>query len=222
MSKTEPKTTVEWNELNWRKIQKATFKLQKRIYRAYISGNVQKGRRLQKTLINSYYNRLLAVRLQHLTYKRLRRWADRRHPNKSKHWVSDKYWKTVEDDNWVFKATGEHEKELIKHSSVPITRYTKVTGEESPFNGDTLYWGKRMNNHPEIKKSIANLLKQQKGKCNWCKLPFQEEEKLEEDHIIPVKAGGSNKRENFQLLHRHCHDEKTRDDLKIIKAYKQS
>ncbi len=63
MSKTDLNSnTVEWNELNWRKIQKATFKLQKRIYRAYISGDEQKGRRLQKTLINSYYNRLLAVR----------------------------------------------------------------------------------------------------------------------------------------------------------------
>ncbi len=63
MSKTDLKVnTVEWNELNWRKIHKATFKLQKRIYQAYINGNVRKGRRLQKTLINSYYNRLLAVR----------------------------------------------------------------------------------------------------------------------------------------------------------------
>ena len=53
---------MEWRELNWRKIQKAVWKLPKRIYRAYISGNVRKGRRLQKTLINSYYNRLLAVR----------------------------------------------------------------------------------------------------------------------------------------------------------------
>ena len=161
------------------------------------------------------------TKLQHLTYKRLRRWADRRHPNKSKHWVSDKYWKTVEDDKWVFKTTGKYETELLKHSKVAITRHTKVIGEESPYNGDTLYWGERMSNHPEIKKSLANLLKKQRGKCNWCGLSFQEGEKLEKDHIIPVKAGGSNKRENFQLLHNHCHDEKTRDDLKAIKAHKQ-
>ncbi len=63
MSKTDLKSnTVEWNTINWRKIQKAVFKLQKRIYRAYVSGDVRKGRRLQKTLINSYYNRLLSVR----------------------------------------------------------------------------------------------------------------------------------------------------------------
>jgi len=63
MSKTDLQVnTVEWNTINWRKIQKVVFKMQKRIYRAYISGNVRKGRRLQKTLIKSYYNRLLAVR----------------------------------------------------------------------------------------------------------------------------------------------------------------
>jgi RNA-directed DNA polymerase len=56
MSNTELKPTVEWNELNWRKIQKAIFKLQKRIYRAYVNGDIRKGRRLQKTLIKSYYN----------------------------------------------------------------------------------------------------------------------------------------------------------------------
>lgn len=63
MSKTDSKmNTVEWNQLPWRKIQKAVWKLQKRIYRAYVNGDVKKGRRLQKTLIKSYYNRLLSVR----------------------------------------------------------------------------------------------------------------------------------------------------------------
>lgn len=54
--------TVEWNQLDWRKVELAVWKLQKRIYRAYVNGDVKKGRRLQKTLIKSYYNRLLSVR----------------------------------------------------------------------------------------------------------------------------------------------------------------
>ena len=63
MSNTDShKNTEEWNQLDWRKIHKAVFKLQKRIYRAFSDGDVRKGRRLQKTLLNSYYNRLLSVR----------------------------------------------------------------------------------------------------------------------------------------------------------------
>ena len=158
--------------------------------------------------------------LTRLTYLRIRRWADRRHSNKSKTWVSEKYWKTEKDDNWVFKSTGKYETALIKHAKVEITRHTKVKGEVSPYDGKTLYWGKRMSNHPEMKKSVTLLLKKQKGKCNWCGLPFQEGDKLDSDHIQPVKAGGSNKLDNRQLLHKHCHDIKTKSDLKIIKRYK--
>ena len=54
--------SVAWNELPWRKIQKAVFKLQKRIYQAEQNGDEAKVRKLQKTLINSYYAKLLAVR----------------------------------------------------------------------------------------------------------------------------------------------------------------
>ncbi len=159
-------------------------------------------------------------KIANLAYLRIRRWADRRHPKKSKTWVSNKYWKTVKEDNWVFKSAGKYETALIKHAKIEITRHTKVKGEISPYDGKTLYWGKRMSNHPEIKKSVANLLKKQKGKCNWCGLPFQEGDKLENDHIQPVKAGGSNQLDNRQLLHKHCHDIKTKSDLKVIKQHK--
>ena len=63
MSKTDSQlNTVEWNQINWRQVQKSVFKMQKRIYRAFSSGDVRQGRRLQKTLLKSYYNRLLSVR----------------------------------------------------------------------------------------------------------------------------------------------------------------
>ncbi len=65
MSKTHPipkLNSVEWSAINWRKVELTTFKLQKRIYQASKEDNVQKLRRLQKTLLNSYYAKLLAVR----------------------------------------------------------------------------------------------------------------------------------------------------------------
>ena len=62
MFKTRCKNRVKWDEIDWRKVDKSVFKLQKRIYRAYVNGDVKKGKRLQKTLINSYNSRLLAVR----------------------------------------------------------------------------------------------------------------------------------------------------------------
>ncbi len=58
----------------------------------------------------------------------------------------------------------------------------------------------------------AKLLKQQKGKCQECGLHFQEWDVMEIDHKIPRAIGGKDKWENLQLLHRHCHDEKTAED----------
>ena len=54
--------TVEWKHLNWRKLEKAVFKLQKRIYKASLRGDVKATRRLQKTLMKSWYAKCLAVR----------------------------------------------------------------------------------------------------------------------------------------------------------------
>jgi RNA-directed DNA polymerase len=157
------------------------------------------------------------TKIGRLVYLRLMRWASRRHPNKNKHWIVNKYWKTIGGDNWVF---GEREgATLIKHQSTAITRPTKVIGELSPYDGNTLYWAKRKGSHPELKDSIARLLKKQKGKCNWCNLTFQDGDLIETDHIIP-KAIGGNVKDNLQLLHRHCHDVKTKSDLIAIKKHK--
>jgi len=62
MSKTRDNLTVEWNQINWRKAERLTFKLQKRIYRASERGDVKAVRKLQKTLINSWSNKAIAVR----------------------------------------------------------------------------------------------------------------------------------------------------------------
>jgi RNA-directed DNA polymerase len=59
---------------------------------------------------------------------------------------------------------------------------------------------------------VATLLKKQKGICAQCNLHFREEDVMEIDHIIPKSKGGKDKYDNWQLLHRHCHDTKTTRD----------
>jgi len=62
MSKTSVKTTVEWNQTDWRKLERKVFKLQKRIFQASSRGDLKAVRRLQKTLMRSWSARMLAVR----------------------------------------------------------------------------------------------------------------------------------------------------------------
>ncbi|BAZ46486.1 reverse transcriptase homolog [Chondrocystis sp. NIES-4102] len=158
-------------------------------------------------------------KIDHLLFLKLYSWAKRRHPNKNKHWIKDKYWHTIDNNNWRF--TTEDKKYILHlHSRTPIKRHIKVKNEASIYDGELIYWATRRGKHPETKPQVARLLKQQKGKCNYCKLTFKSEDKIEIDHITPSKAGGNNSTENLQLLHKHCHDGKTKDDFLLIKKYK--
>ena len=51
-----------WNQLPWKKLEKHTFRIQKRIYRASQRGNVRAVHTLQKLLTKSEAARLVAVR----------------------------------------------------------------------------------------------------------------------------------------------------------------
>lgn len=56
------KVRYEWNEIPWRKLEKSSFKLQKRIYRASKCKDVKKMHNLQRLLLKSTSARMLAVR----------------------------------------------------------------------------------------------------------------------------------------------------------------
>jgi RNA-directed DNA polymerase len=62
ISKTLNNQTVEWKDINWRKLERVTFKLQKRIFQASERGDVKAVRKLQKTLIRSWSAKCIAVR----------------------------------------------------------------------------------------------------------------------------------------------------------------
>lgn len=152
-------------------------------------------------------------RLGRLIFWKFWKWGVRRHPNKNRRWIRQKYFKTIEGNNWAFATkAGKNSLVLRQHSSTEIKRHIKVKGNASPYDGNWVYWSIRMGKHPEITVKVAKLLKQQKGKCAHCGSYFKDGESLEVDHIIPKSKGGKERNNNWQLLHRHCHDKKTSTD----------
>jgi 5-methylcytosine-specific restriction endonuclease McrA len=105
-----------------------------------------------------------------------------------------------------------------KHGQTPIKRHTKVQNRRSPYESDWVYWETRTARHPQLPKRVARLLRRQKGKCPWCGLHFKDGELLEVDHVIPTAKGGEDLPNNQQLLHGHCHDEKTVLDFSSVKG----
>ena len=112
---------------------------------------------------------------------------------------------------WTFQTkNGTY---LTKHTETPIERHVKVKGDKSPYDGDWTYWTKRMSKgYGGLPTKITKLIKRQKGRCNHCGQYFTSEDLVEIDHIQPKSRGGKDTYSNLQLLHRHCHDIKTRHD----------
>ncbi len=69
-------------------------------------------------------------KIDHIIWEILYSWAKRRHRNKSKHWIINKYWGKVGSRKWVFKDTNTA---LIKASDTPIVRHIPLKLDKNPI-----------------------------------------------------------------------------------------
>jgi RNA-directed DNA polymerase len=158
---------------------------------------------------SNYYSAVCAkrcfARMDSYLFQQLWQWSKQRHPNKSAKWRARTYWHP-EQGRWQFAT---QECSLRLHRMTVIKRHVKVQGTRSPFDGNWVYWTKRQGNHPGTPPKMAYLIKRQQGKCAQCGLYVKDGDQLEIDHRIPKTLGGTDLYVNLQLLHRHCHDQKT-------------
>lgn len=161
----------------------------------------------------NYYSAAVSTdvfsKLSHLMFVKLWRWAKRRHSAKPAKWIAQKYWHPKRR-KWTFATSEGHT--LYEHPQTSVKYHIKVKGRKSPYDGDWVYWVNRKVHHPEIPIRIAKLLKRQSGRCTRCGLYFTLGDWLEVDHIIPTAMGGRDRYDNWQLLHKHCHHQKTAQD----------
>lgn len=152
-------------------------------------------------------------RLGNLLFALLYAWAKRRHPKKGKGWLVRKYWGVI--GGWRFQSA-DGQWRLRRHSETHYRCYLKVAGGRSPYDGDWRYWSVRLGYHPKVPPRVAQLLKRQEGKCRECGHWFRAGDVMEIDHLIPRYRGGTSGIHNLQLLHRHCHDQKTARDAERL------
>jgi len=142
-------------------------------------------------------------KMKFMTWEKLRRWTKRRHPNKTLKWCNNKYFHTVEEDNWTFST--KDGLALASHQDTPIKRHVKVKGTASPFNGDWAYWSNRRGKYPTTPPRVSKLIKLQKGRCKSCHLFLNSEDMVEVHHVDGNHK--NNRIANLALIHGHCHDE---------------
>jgi RNA-directed DNA polymerase len=161
---------------------------------------------------------------EYSTFRQLARWEKARHSGKAEQWVRKKY-RTYIDGQTRFGLYVKDEQGnptpiyVRKHTETVKEDYVKVRGEVSPYDGNLLYWAKRLKQHPLVKNEKAKLLQKQRWQCPHCGLYFKEGDVLETDHDIPIAIGGKGISTKY-VYHRHCHDEKTVKDLELIAKHR--
>lgn len=152
------------------------------------------------------------------------RWAKRRHPNRNKKWVRKRYFKTIKGNQWTFACTTSKkgkDKELVLYqiTTTPIERHIKVKGDASPDDPSLKeYWDKR---HQKLGKTrfdkgskLYTIAENQEWKCPKCGEPLFNGEEIETHHIVPVAEGGTDDVENLQHLHKPCHKQVHKTQVK--------
>jgi RNA-directed DNA polymerase len=139
------------------------------------------------------------------------RWAKRRHPNKSRPWIAEKYFKRRGNDHWVFFGVADGKtKHLRSAAAVPIERHVKIDARANPFDPAwEVYFEKRLGVKMAAnlcsRRQLVYLWKEQNGICPVCDQKITEITGWHNHHIIWRSKGGPDTVENRVLLHPTCH-----------------
>ena len=150
-------------------------------------------------------------------FKSLWRWARRRHPQKAKQWVAEKYFLHPTTGKWMFfgetagKEGTVQAVQLRKASNVPISRHVKIKGEANPYDPRwEIYFeerlGVKMVNNLKGRRKLLHLWQQQNGICPVCQQKITKLTGWHNHHIVPRTDGGGGQMENLVLLHPICHN----------------
>ncbi len=145
-------------------------------------------------------------------WKLLWRWCRRRHLNRCKRWIKEKYFKRVGTRSWVFSGLHPSGKllHLLYASDTPIKRHTKIKAEANPYAPeDEMYFEQRLEyawrSSDEGKRKTLTLWLGQSKRCPMCKQLITFESGWNIHHVIERHKGGCDELGNLVLLHPNCH-----------------
>lgn len=170
------------------------------------------------------------TKVDSVIWRLLWQWACRRHPNKGRRWIKERYFGQTDSRNWVFMAeTGKvlpdgkpETVKLVKASDIKIRRHTKIKGEANPFDPRWAeYFEQRntlkMQDSLKWQKRVFELWLNQGGKCVICRQPITIESGWHKHHLIRRADGDSDATSNMVLLHRNCHRQAHSLGLEVVK-----
>lgn len=169
--------------------------------------------------------------VDHRIWRALWGWACRRHPNKGRRWVLERYFHPLGSRSWVFSVKLDPEQaekrgrewtHLVRAGSYAIRRHTKVRKEANPYDPEwEMYFEGRLRSkilrNSQGGRKIVHLWVAQEGTCPVCQQKLEIEEEWHIHHILPIHAGGTDQQSNLILLHNNCHKQVHSSGVKVAK-----
>lgn len=172
------------------------------------------------------------AQVDHHIFWMIWRWACRRHPNKSKQWVKNRYFRTVGGQNWVFATDGNLEKQIPQRQIIlaaytPIRRHIKIRMFANPYDPVwESYFEQRLDTKMvDTLKGRGKLLRlwhAQHGRCPLCREPITKQYGGCASQIVWRSHGGGDEMDNRVLLHPNCHQQLHSQRLTIEKLHSDS
>jgi RNA-directed DNA polymerase len=166
--------------------------------------------------------------VDHEIFKALWAWAQRRHRNKTRWWIKEKYWPSTGPNRWVFTGVLKDEEgqtkvvQLLAASSIRIERHTKIRAEANPCDPAwETYFEKRLDVQMvgtfKGKRWLRYLWKEQGGLCPICQQKITKITGWHSHHVLWRSKGGTDRAENRVLLHPSCHQQVHSQNLHVEK-----
>ena len=167
-------------------------------------------------------------KVDHAIFCALWQWVKRRHPKKPMKWIKEKYFTSIEGQNWVFHGEiigqdGTFQPiRLLKAKSIAIERHVKIQSDANPYDPTwETYFEKRLDvkmaHNLKGKRKLLYLWKQQGGLCPLCNQKITKLTGWHSHHIIWRSLGGKEEVDNRVLLHPDCHEQLHRQGLTVTK-----
>ncbi|HEV8712872.1 MAG TPA: reverse transcriptase domain-containing protein [Candidatus Binatia bacterium] len=146
------------------------------------------------------------AQLDSFVWRRLYRWVQRRHPHKTGHWITDRYFPHRKGEAWRFTDPTTGKQVIHVQEAVKSQRYVKVKGDANPFDPKWEAYFQDRDRTLALCASAAfraTLLRQQHGLCPGCWQVIQVEEEVELHHRDGHHQ--HNQPGNLVVLHPTCH-----------------
>lgn len=138
-------------------------------------------------------------KVDHLLFQMLWKWATRRHDNKGKRWIKNKYWKVEGSKHWVFKGDV---KRLKKMSDVKIIRHIRLKLNQNPYIHKEYFESRKLKLEAnKLTGRAKRVWLKQDGLCPSCGTQMED---ISQRKMYDIKPIDTTKKSNLMFIHKAC------------------